>query len=164
MKHVLILPMLVLLCSSCGKTPTQTSNNPEFPITGAEVWTVSGTNYNIEGTALLVMGNGQTLFVVKALTDHNPDGSQQPVARCLAKYAVDHGYHKRAISSWGNGRPQPFSGAVGVALIHKTGLGPSSVSYGYRYSFTVAELSGSKAQTIESTSDPLSLMVHPGKI
>src|ERR1035437_5351212 len=117
MKNILTFLGLALFCCSCGKPPpTQTSNNPEFPISGAEVWTVSGTNYNIEGTALLVMGNGQTLFVIKALCEYQPDASHTPIARSLAKYAVAHGYHKKVSASWGNGRPQPFSGGVGVAL------------------------------------------------
>ena len=147
MNQSLILLIVALLCSSCGKpAPTQTSNNPEFPITGAEVWIVSGTNYNIEATTLLVMGNGETLFVIKALCDYRPDASHKPIARSLAKYAVDHGYHKKVSASWGNGRPQPFSGAVGVALINKIAVGATSASYGYRYSFQIAELAEGRAE------------------
>ena len=77
------------------------------------------------------------MFVIKALCDYQPDASHTPIARSLAKYAVAHGYHKKVSASWGNGRPQPFSGAVGVALSHKIGVGSAYVSSGYRYNFTV---------------------------
>ena len=146
----LAFSMLILSCGK-GSSQTQTSNNPEFPITGAEVWNISGTNYNIEGTSLLVMGNGQTLFVVKALCDFQPDVSHKPIARSLAKYAVDHRYHKKVSASWGNGKPQPFSEAVGVALIHKSGADPLAVSSGYKYHFTVAELQDKKPDAEPST-------------
>jgi hypothetical protein len=144
---------VLLLCSEKGSSQTQTSPNPEFPITGAEVWDISGTNYNIEGTSLLVMGNGQTLFVIKALCDFQPDASHKPIARSLAKYAVGHGYHKKVSASWGNdGKPQPFSDAVGVALIHKSGIGPLAVSSGYKYHFTVVELQDKQPDGESSTS------------
>jgi hypothetical protein len=119
---------------------TQTSSNPESPITGPEVWSVSATNYDIQGTALLTMGNGQTLFIIKALCNFVPDKTHRPVARSLAKYAVDHGYLKKVKQSWWNGTPQQFSGAVGVALMQKSRGDFSAPNSGYRYSFTVAEL------------------------
>ena len=103
-----------LLCGSCGKSPqqqaknsaiaahtnitvglppqTQTSRNPESAITGAEVWKVSGTNYSIQGTSLLSLGNGQTMFTVKVLCEFLPGTNDKPIARSIAKYAVDHGY------------------------------------------------------------------------
>jgi hypothetical protein len=131
------------LIPSFGKPPqTQTSSNPEFPITGAEVWSVLGTNYNIEGTSLLVMGNGQTLFVVKALCNFAPDATHKPIAQLLAKYAVEHGYHKRVSASWGNGIAQPFSGVVGVALIQQSSKDFLTLSSGYRYTFPITELEG----------------------
>ena len=98
--------------SGCGKAPpTQTSTNPELPLTGAEVWKVDGTNFNVEGTAALVMGNGQTLVVVKALCDFRADGSHRPIAEALAKYAVDHGYQNALTASSSGGAPRPFSGS-----------------------------------------------------
>ena len=147
----LFLPALAvgLLISGCGKAPpTQTSNNPEFPLTGAEVWNVSGTNFNVEGTAALLLGNGQTLLVVKALCDFQASASHRPIARALAKYAVEHGYQNRLASSSSSspspssapGARRPFSGSVGVALTQKRSIGSVSASTGYRYSFTVAEL------------------------
>ena len=96
MRRLLSILTLTLLCvSGGGAPPTQTSGNPECPVTGTEVWTIAGKNYDIEGTALLTMGNGQTLFIVKALCASQPDRSWMPVARALAKYAIDHGYHKK---------------------------------------------------------------------
>ena len=93
----------VLFCS-CGKSPEQQAKNPialglsnvvpmnpnpDAPITGAEVWTVSGTNYSIQGTSLLTLGNGQTMFTVKALCDFPPSTNDRPIARSIAKYAID---------------------------------------------------------------------------
>ena len=141
MKYHLIVPCLVLLCASCGKAPpTQTSNNPEAPVTGPEIWNVNGTNFNIEGTACLVMGNGQTLFVVKAITDFAPGAADQPIARALAKYAVDNGYPGKVKQSYGNGKPTPFSGGIGVALFRKQGVGSMAVAAEWKYHFTVKEL------------------------
>ena len=149
------LPALAvgLLMSGCGKAPpTQTSNNPELPLTGPEVWNVAGTNFNVEGTAALLLGNGQTLLVVKALCDFQANASHRPIGRALAKYAVDHGYQNRLASSSSSssssspssasalGARRPFSGSVGVALTQKRSIGSVSASTGYRYSFTVAEL------------------------
>jgi hypothetical protein len=129
------------LIPSFGKPPqTQTSSNPEFPITGAEVWSVLGTNYNIEGTSLLVMGNGQTLFVVKALCNFAPDATHKPIAQSLAKYAVEHGYHKKVSASWGNGIAQPFSGVTGVAFIQQRNNSVLTLNSGYRYTFQIQEL------------------------
>jgi hypothetical protein len=129
------------LIPSFGKPPqTQTSFNPEFPITGAEVWSVLGTNYSIEGTSLLVMGNGQTLFVVKALCNFAPDATHKPIAQSLAKYAVEHNYHKKVSASWANGIAQPFSGLIGVALIQQRNNGVLTLSSGYRYTFQIQEL------------------------
>jgi hypothetical protein len=131
-----------LIPSFSKPSQTQTSSNPEFPITGAEVWNVRGTNYNIEGTSLLVMGNGQTLFVIKALCNFAPDVTHKPIAQSLAKYAVEHGYHKKVSASWRNGIAQPFSGVIGVALIQQSGSGILTLSSGYRYTFQVSELEG----------------------
>jgi len=129
------------LIPSFSKPPqTQTSPNPEFPITGAEVWSVLGTNYNVEGTSLLVMGNGQTMFIVKALINFKPDATHKPIAQSLAKYAVEHGYHKKVSASWGNGVAQPFSGVIGVALIRQSSSGLLSLNSGYRYTFPVKDL------------------------
>jgi hypothetical protein len=129
---------------------TQTSPNPESPITGPEVWSISGTNYDIQGTALLTMGNGQTLFVIKALCDFVPDNTYKPVAWLLAKYAVDHGYHKKVKQSWWNGMPQQFSGSVGVALMHKSHGDSSLPNSGYRYSFPLAELDAGNRNSEQS--------------
>jgi len=127
--------------SGCGKAPpTQTSTNPELPLTGAEIWKVDGTNFNVEGTAALVMGNGQTLLVVKALCDFQADGSHRPIAEALAKYAVDHGYQNALTASSSGGAPRPFSGSVGVALTQKRSIGSVAANSGYRYSFKIAEL------------------------
>ena len=133
---------------------TQTSGNPESPLSGAEVWNVSGTNYSIEGTALLALGKGQTMFVVKAISEFYPNQSHKSVARALAKYAFDHGYVSRVTQSWWNGVPQQFSGSVGVALIQKYPDASSNSSSGYRYQFSVADLEESKtgAETNTSTS------------
>jgi hypothetical protein len=132
---------VALLASACGKAPTtQTSTNPELPLSGAEVWKVSGTNFNIEGTAALVMGNGQTLLVVKALCDFQANASHKPIAQALAKYAVDHGYQNAITASSRGGKLPPFSGAVGVALTQKRSIGSVAAASGYRYSFKVAEL------------------------
>ena len=143
------LVTVALIVGACGKPPpTQTSNNPELPLTGTEVWSVSGTNFNIEGTAALLLRNGQTLLVVKALCDFQANASHRPIGRALAKYAVDHGYQNRLASSSSSsssplsapGARRPFSGSVGVALTQKRSIGSVSASTGYRYSFTVAEL------------------------
>jgi hypothetical protein len=132
---------IALLVSACGKAPpTQTSTNPELPLTGAEVWKVGGTNFSVEGTAALVMGNGQTLLVVKALCDFQADTSHRPIAQALAKYAVEHGYQKAITESSRGGKLPPFSGAVGVALTQKRSIGSVAASSGYRYSFKAAEL------------------------
>src|SRR5215510_6109155 len=86
---------VALVVSACGKAPpTQTSTNPEVPLTGAEVWSLAGTNFNIEGTAALILRNGRTLLVVKALCGFPANASHKPIAQALAKYAVDHGYQK----------------------------------------------------------------------
>jgi len=157
-----------LLCGSCGKSPqqqaknsaiaahtnitvglppqTQTSRNPESAITGAEVWKVSGTNYNVQGTSLLTMGNGQTMFIVKAFCDFVPSSKDKLIARSIAKYAVDHGYQAKVKESWWNGVPQQFSGAVGVALMQKAPAGSAPPAAGWRYNFTVAELQTGKSE------------------
>ncbi len=134
------LPLSSSATNSGKPQQTQTSSNPESPITGPEVWRLSATNYDIQGTALLTMGNGQTLFVIKALCDFVPDKTHKPVAYLLAKYAVDRGYLKKVKQSWWNGTPQQFSGTVGVALMQKSHGDSSAPNSGYRYSFTVAEL------------------------
>jgi hypothetical protein len=132
---------VALLFSACGKAPpTQTSTNPELALTGAEVWNVSGTNFNIEGTAALRMGNGQTLLVVKALCDFQANASHKPIAQALAKYAVDHGYQKAIAASSRGGTLPLFSGSVGVALTKRRSIGSVAASSGYRYSFKIAEL------------------------
>ncbi len=141
MRHNLTLLCLALLCGSCGQEPrTQTSGNPEAPVTGPEVWNVNGTNFNVEGTACLVMGNGQTLFVVKAITDFAPQAFHKPIARALAKYAVDNGYPSKVKQSSWNGTPTPFSGSIGVALFQKRGVGSVAVAAGWKYNFTAEEL------------------------
>jgi len=141
MKRNLTLLCLALLCVSCGQKPrTQTSGNPEAPVTGPEVWKINGTKFNVEGTACLVMGNGQTLFVVKAITDFPPNASHKPIARALAKYAVDKGYPGKVEQSSWNGKPTPFSGSIGVALFQKSGVGSVAVAAGWKYNFTVEEL------------------------
>ncbi|HTZ20515.1 MAG TPA: hypothetical protein VMC06_06510 [Opitutaceae bacterium] len=138
-----IVPALVIVAlgMSCGKPPpTQTSASPEFPVTGPEVWKVGGKNYDIEGTAFLSMGNGQTLFVVKVLCDWMPNASDKPVARALAKYAAEHGYERKGAVVT-DGKVQPFSGSIGVALIHRVAeVGGKTANYGYRFNFTVADL------------------------
>ncbi len=153
MKQNLIVLCLALLCVSCGQEPrTQTSGNPEGPVTGPEVWKIDGTNFNVEGTACLVMGNGQTLFVVKAITDFPPNASHKPIARVLAKYAVDNGYPGKVKQSYWNGKPTPFSGSIGVALFQKRGVGSVAVAAGWKYNFTVEEL---KQGDGEQTSRPV---------
>jgi hypothetical protein len=161
MKSLAVLGVAVaLLFSSCSKpTPQQAKNpigpggsnvasraspqvpmnpNPEAPITGAEVWNVSGTNYNIQRTTLLTLGNGQTMFTVHALCDFSPGKNDKPFARSIAKYAIDHGYTTKVKQSWWNGAPQQSSGAVGVSLTQNTPAG--SFAPGYRYNFTMTEL------------------------
>src|ERR1035437_3117366 len=119
MKNIIpLITCFVLLFTSCGKPPqTQTSPNPEAPITGPEVWNVNGPKFNIEGTALLVMGNGQTLFIFKALCDFAPDQTHRPLARAITKYAVDNGYPSKVKESSWNGKPTPPSDGIGVALL-----------------------------------------------
>ena len=104
-----------------GASPQVPMNpNPEAPITGAEVWNVSGTNYSIQGTTLLTLGNGQTMFTVRALCDFPPSTKDKPIARSIAKYAIDHGYTTKVKQSSWNGIPQQSSGAIGVSLMQNT--------------------------------------------
>jgi hypothetical protein len=151
--------VVAALFCSCGKSPEQEAKhptalglsnvvpvnpNPEAPITGAEVWIVSGTNYNIQGTSLLTLGNGQTMFTVKALCEFPPSSNDRPIARSLAKYAIDHGYTAKVKQSSWNGIPQQPSGAIGVSLMQNTP--PGYPAPGYRYSFTIAELQNGKSE------------------
>ncbi len=157
---------IVLLFTSCAKSPQQQANNPvvatgsnvaigvppktpmnpnpESPITGAEVWKVSGTNYSIQGTSLLSLGNGQTMFTVKVLCEFLPGTNDKPIARSIAKYAVDQGYTAKVKESWWNGVPQQFSGAVGVALMQKPAGDSLLPAAGYRYNFKISELGEGK--------------------
>src|ERR1035437_6136684 len=150
MKNIIpLITCFVLLFTSCGKPPqTQTSPNPEAPITGPEVWNVNGTKFNIEGTALLVMGNGQTLFIVKALCDFAPDQTHRPLALAITKYAVDNGYPSKVKESSWNGKPTPPSDGIGVALFQKQTMGSVAMSSGCRYSFGINEL---KVENSEQT-------------
>jgi len=141
MKQIIGIICLALLVSSCGKPPpAKTSTNPEPPVTGRETWVINGTNYSIEGTAMLIMGNGTSLFVVKGLCDFAPDASHEPLARRLAKYAVDHGYHAKVKQTVWNGQTIPFSGNIGVALMQQRSVGSVAMNAGYRYNFNVDEL------------------------
>jgi hypothetical protein len=145
MRFSLLILCVSIALTSCGKRPTtRTSQNPEIPITGAEVWKVNGTNFNIEGTACLIMGNDQTLFIVKALCDFSPNASHKPIACNLAKYALDHTYPAKLKQASWNGKGIPFSGSIGVALIQKQNIGNVSASSGWRYPFTVQELTEQK--------------------
>jgi hypothetical protein len=134
------LPMVLLSNGTNSGIPqqTQTSSNQESPVTGREVWSVSGTNYDIQGTALLTMGNGQTMFVVKALCDFTPGKAHKPLAQSLARYAVDHGYLAKLPRP--SGAAPRFSEVVGVALMQKPKDRSSTPSSGYRYSFALAEI------------------------
>jgi hypothetical protein len=89
------------------------------------------------------MGDGQTMFVIKALCTFSPDKTHEPVARAIAKYAVDHGYTKKVAQSWWNGVLQQPSGAIGVALMRLSEDGSTAVS-GFRYHFTIADLQDQK--------------------
>jgi hypothetical protein len=86
------------------------------------------------------MGNGETLFVVKALVDYRADESHRAVAEALARYAVANRYHEKVKRSWWNGKPTPFSGNIGVALILQKPAGPFRLNHGWRYVFSVDEL------------------------
>ena len=136
---IILSSVLFVLLSGCENPPkqTQTSTNPEVPITGKEVWTIEDTDWTIEGTAMLIMGNGTGLCVVKAHVDFSPNATHRPMARSLAKYAVKNKYHKKVSNAVHNGKPVKFSGGIGVALVDRHGLGLNS---GYRYSFKVDEL------------------------
>ena len=143
MKHVVFALAFLLFCSACRRTPsaqTRTTRNPEIPITGPEVWDINGTAYQIEGTSWLLMGNGRSLFVIKAIVEFTPSASHRPVAAQLAKYATDNGYTDKMKGRTWQGRPVPYSGSIGVTLCQTRGLGSAHVFAGYRYNFDNEEL------------------------
>src|SRR5262245_54471357 len=145
------LATVALIITACGKPPpTQTSNALELPLTGAELWSMGGSNFNVEGTAALLLRNGQTLLVVKALCDFQANASHRAIAQALAKYAIDHGYQNALTNGLGSSPRRPFSGSVGVALTRRKTIGSVAASTGYRYNFTITELQAQAATSSAS--------------
>jgi hypothetical protein len=140
----LLFPMFALVMAiRCMAAQTQTSSNPEIPVSGPAVWKIAGVEYKIEGTAFLVMGNGQGLFIVKALCDFSPNASHRRFAESLARYAVAQELQKKAALVW-NGKPLPFSGSIGVALMQQQSALIFTATSGHKYIFTVDELEKKK--------------------
>ncbi|PWU19304.1 MAG: hypothetical protein C5B50_06835 [Verrucomicrobia bacterium] len=116
---------------------TQTSPNLELPATGQDTWRIGGTDYRIEGTAIITLANGDLMPIVKARCDFVPGKQHEALARPLAKYAVDHGYTIREASN--NGLRQQVSPNIGIAFIYKPDPG-SGRARCWRYSFDIQEL------------------------
>lgn len=128
-----------LFTASCSqKNQTNTSGNPEVPLTGFETWEIDNVEYIVEGTAYLIMKDENALFIIKVMTPFKPNGSHKQLARLFAIYANSHGYLKKMDSISYNGRPVKFSGAIGVALFEKQETG---ITVGWKYNFTLEELS-----------------------
>lgn len=144
-----------LLCGVCSAQRIQSSTNPEIPLTANETWKISGTEYEVEETAALIMGNGEALLVIKVLVDFVPDQSHQSIARLIAKHAIDERYEDKVVALTWNGKLVEFSGSVGVALVKRTGTGPTAMNYGWRYSFKKSDLieeKGKANKTVENNS------------
>jgi len=137
----------ILFSASCGSpAPVRTSTNPELTVTGQEVWTIDGNRYDIDSTAILLLSNGKSLYLVKSLCDFAPKATHKPHARLLAQYAVDNGYLSKADTVQWNHRPIQLPGAVGVALIQQQSVGTTAMNAGYRYNFLVDDLTQSEWQ------------------
>jgi hypothetical protein len=138
--RLFVLASTLLFSHQAIAEQTQTSSDPELPVSGPAVWKIAGVEYQIDGTALVVMGNGQGLFIVKAQCDFPPDASHRGIAKSIAQYAVDHGLQKKAGQVLWNGKPVPFSGAVGVALAQQQSAILITAPNGFRYTFLLGEL------------------------
>jgi hypothetical protein len=117
------------------RTQTQGFGSPELPASGPETWNIAGKPYQIEGTAILNLSSGEVMSTVNVRCDFPPRIEDQPYARLVAKYAVEHGY--RIQESKLNGRRQPVSDHLGVALVYRHG---SDAPECHRYVFSISEI------------------------
>jgi hypothetical protein len=133
---------------------TKTSPFFQFPVSGPEVWTIAGNNYDIESTYLIVLpdlpdGTAQYTINYLCQTDVDPTSLSQERALELALplmiYAYDQGLYQSAqVHKLGRkGKPLSIS-RIGVAIIQKNAVGTKGLVYahhsgGYRVALTLDE-------------------------
>jgi len=79
-------------------------------------------------------------YAIRVLISEKPSVRNKPMAKPIAKYALDNGYLDMARKFKFNGSPVVLVPKIGVAVIRRTGPNFFNHAQGYRFQFNTDEL------------------------